>query len=296
MLVHSLAGNCMRLDAGTVFGHVPRTLHQRWIASDREGRLQLANRSLLVEDKGRRVLLEAGIGTFFSPAMRQRHGINGDQHELLRALERLDLTDADIDWVVLSHLHFDHAGGLLAPYRDGVAPKLLFPRARFVVSGDAWQRCQRPHRRDRASFIPELPELLWRSQRLEVVDEESAAPPLLGKRFAFRFSHGHTPGMLHTTVHGERASIFYCADLIPGRPWVHLPVTMGFDRNAEQVVEEKERLYAETALERTVFFFAHDPAAVASSIVEQDGRYAADRAIQSFGGWDMDRTERPTQG
>ncbi|MFX6023315.1 MBL fold metallo-hydrolase, partial [Acinetobacter baumannii] len=78
----------------------------------------------------------------------------------------------DIDVVVLSHLHFDHAGGLLAAWSEGREPELLFPNATYVVGAQHWQRAMQPHPRDRASFIPELPGLLQASGRLEVVDGE----------------------------------------------------------------------------------------------------------------------------
>jgi glyoxylase-like metal-dependent hydrolase (beta-lactamase superfamily II) len=68
--------------------------------------------------------------------------------------------------VVLSHLHFDHAGGLLSAWREGEPRQLLFPNATFVVSAACWERACEPHPRDRASFIPELMPLLEASGRL----------------------------------------------------------------------------------------------------------------------------------
>jgi len=285
----------MRLDAGTLFGHVPRALYHRWIEVGPDGRTHLANRSLLVEDGDRRVLLEAGIGAFFGPSLRRRYGVEDSHHALVRALAARDLSDADIDWVILSHLHFDHAGGLLAPYAEGEEPRLLFPRARFLVSRDAWERSRSPHQRDQASFIEALPPLLRESQRLAVVDDSTAATRLLGERFRFRLSHGHTPGMLHTTVIGETANVFFGADLVPGRAWVHLPVTMGYDRHAERVVDEKAQLYRETELSRTVFFYTHDPEVAASRVEIEDGKYKAHDPMPRIDGWDVDRTERPTR-
>jgi glyoxylase-like metal-dependent hydrolase (beta-lactamase superfamily II) len=220
--------------------------------------------------------------------------VEGDQHELLRSLNRLDLSDADIDWVVLSHLHFDHAGGLLGPHRPGMEPDLLFPRARFLVSRGAWERSRQPHRRDHASFIPELPDLLERSGRLVVCDDAAAAESHLGDRYRFRMTEGHTAGMLHALVVGERASLFFCADLVPGRAWVHLPVTMGYDRHAERVVDEKTTLFLESNLAKTVFFFTHDPEVAASRIEAHEASFRAHDPIRIWSGWDIDRTERPT--
>jgi glyoxylase-like metal-dependent hydrolase (beta-lactamase superfamily II) len=294
MRVSSLSGNFIRLDAGTLFGHVPKALYHRWIAVDSEGRARLANRSLLVEDGTGRILLEAGVGTFFSPSLRRRYGVESSHHGLLRALANRDLSDEDIDWVILSHLHFDHAGGLLAPHDPDQAPRLLFPRARFLVTRDAWERSRRPHRRDQASFVNELPDLLEQSRRLVIVDDLATAERMLGERFRFRLSEGHTPGMLHTTVIGERASLFFGADLVPGCAWVHLPVTMGYDRHAELVVDEKARLYRDTDFSRTVLFYPHDPDVPASRIERNEEKFQSCDHIGEIDGWDIDRTERPT--
>src|SRR3954470_5298273 len=169
----SVLGNSQRLDGGAMFGNAPRALWSRWAAHDEAGRVPLACRALLVDDGSRRILFETGIGTFFAPELRERYGVVESEHVLLQSLAQLGLGDRDIDVVVLSHLLFDHAGGLLAPFRAGAAAELLFGRAEFVVGRAAFERAEHPHLRDRASYIPELPELLRKSQRLHLVDSAS---------------------------------------------------------------------------------------------------------------------------
>src|SRR5690606_29508772 len=129
----SLLGNSQRLDGGAMFGNAPKALWSRWIAPDDQNRIPLACRALLVRDGGRLVLLETGIGAFFDPKLKDRYGVVEDEHVLLRSLDEAGASHEDVDVVVLSHLHFDHAGGLLTPWREGAAPELLFPRATFVV-------------------------------------------------------------------------------------------------------------------------------------------------------------------
>src|SRR3954466_13182304 len=123
----SVHGNSQRLDGGAMFGNAPRALWSRWAAPDEAGRIALACRALLVEGDGRRILFETGIGAFFAPELRERYGVVESEHVLLESLAGLGVSDRDVDVVVLSHLHFDHAGGLLAPYRSGKKPELLFP-------------------------------------------------------------------------------------------------------------------------------------------------------------------------
>ncbi|MGH8211903.1 MAG: MBL fold metallo-hydrolase, partial [Rhodanobacteraceae bacterium] len=168
----------------------------------------------------------------------------------------------------------DHAGGLLAEWKEGEPPRLLFPNATYLASTTHWLRARDPHPRDRASFIPELPALLENSGRMELVDGEYSRA--LGKSVRFHFSQGHTPGLMLGEIVGanERGGIVYCADLIPGRSWVHLPVTMGYDRAAELLIDEKHE-FLDDKLERDVrLFFTHDhEIAAAKPARDERGRY-----------------------
>jgi glyoxylase-like metal-dependent hydrolase (beta-lactamase superfamily II) len=278
--VRSVQGNRQKLDGGAMFGNVPRALWSRWCAPDERGCIELATRALLVEDGRRRVLLEAGIGIFFEPKLRDRYGVFEPDHVLLASLAALGLGDEDIDVVVLSHLHFDHVGGLLSGYQANTRPRLLFPNARYVTSRTTYQRAAHPHLRDRASFIPEVPELLEQSGRLVLI--QAAEPPsgILDERYRFSETEGHTPGMLHTEIVGQAQAILCCADLVPGIPWLHLPVTMGYDRCAEKVVDEKARMLQAAQQQQRWLFFTHDPhTALARVQRDAEGRFTAVRRL-----------------
>lgn len=290
----SLSGNSQRLDGGAMFGNAPRALWSRWASPDELGRIPLACRAFLVEDGERRVLLETGIGVFFEPSLRQRYGVVEEQHVLLDSLHALGLDDSDIDFVVLSHLHFDHAGGLLAPYAAERPARLLFPRARYVVGKTAYERNLEPHLRDRASFIPELPRLLAESGRLALVENERDAQRLLGEHWHTRETFGHTPGMLHAEVRGAQGSAFFCADLVPGGAWVHLPITMGYDRFPEQLIDEKAQLFSDLEARQTFLLFTHDPDVAAARVASDErGRFAPVAAQPRLAAWDLDASAAP---
>lgn len=273
----SILGNSQRLDGGAMFGNVPRGMWEKWITPDAEHRIPLACRALLAKNvAGKNVLFETGIGAFFEPKMRERFGVLEDRHVLLDSLAAAGVSHEDIDVVVLSHLHFDHAGGLLAPWQEGQPPRLLFPKATFVVGAEHWARAQAPHPRDRASFIPELAGLLQASGRLELV--EGSHSVVLGQAVRFHVSQGHTPGLLLAEIVGSngQGGVVFCADLIPGRPWVHLPVTMGYDRAPEVLIDEKRGFLADMQVRGVRLFFTHDHGcALAGVHCDDKGRYSA---------------------
>jgi glyoxylase-like metal-dependent hydrolase (beta-lactamase superfamily II) len=271
----SILGNAQRLDGGAMFGNVPRALWATWIAPDDRHRIPLACRCLLVEDGGRRILFETGIGAAFSPKLRERFGVVEDRHVLLEGLAAVGVAPEDVDVVVLSHLHFDHAGGLLTPWAEGRAPALAFPRATVVVGAEAWARARAPHARDRASFLPELAPLLEARGRLEVVAPDDARAAALGDLVRFHVSHGHTPGLLLAELATAGGPVVFAADLIPGRAWVHLPVTMGYDRYPELLIDEKAALLGDLVARGGRLFFTHDPEIAMSSVVRQGERFVA---------------------
>ena len=279
--VWSVHGNSQRLDGGAMFGNAPKALWTRWIQPDENNRIPLSCRCLLIKEESselqtpRYILCETGIGAFFEPKLKSRFGVQETDHMLLTNLIELGVAAVDIDVIVLSHLHFDHAGGLLTAWREDQALSLAFPKAKFVVGARALDRARHPHSRDRASFIPELLDLLEVSGRLEVVPS-GAQSQTLGQDYRFHESDGHTPGQLLIEVKGNDGPLVFCGDLIPGAPWVHLPITMGYDRFPELLIEEKTTLLNDLIKRNGRLFFTHDSTVASAQIgVDERGRFYA---------------------
>lgn len=270
----TLSGNTQKLDGGAMFGNAPRVLWQRWLPADELNRVDLNCRCLLIEeDDGRRILVETGVGAFFSPEYKERYGVQESRHVLLDRLAALGLSDADIDIVILSHLHFDHAGGLLAGWEAGQPARLLFPKAQYITGARQWQRARQPHARDRASYIPELLDLLEASGRLLLV-ADGEVPALLGSHWRFHISDGHTPGQIIPEVAMPDGPVVFASDLIPGAPWVHLPITMGYDRFPEGLIDEKAALLEGLLQRNGRLVFTHDPqAAIGRLARDSKGRF-----------------------
>lgn len=273
-------GNSQMLDGGAMFGNAPRPVWQKWIPPDELGRIPLACRALLIEYKGQKILCEAGIGSFFEPKMAERFGVQTPEvHQLRESLKKLNIKPEDIDTVVLSHLHFDHAGGILPTFQEISQGNndLLFKNARYIVGKEAFARAENPHSRDRASFIPGLTEKLNKSKELILFD---GTETFFDNRMSFFITHGHTPGQLHTVFQGDEFQVIFCGDLIPGSPWVHLPITMGYDRFPEMLIDEKQKLYESVDLTKTYFFFTHDNQISAAQLAKDtQGKYGVRESL-----------------
>lgn len=265
-----IIGNSQKLDGGAMFGNAPRVLWEKWAPPDEQGRIDLTCRALLVEIDNVRILFETGIGAFFEPKLAERFGVQTpERHKLLDNLNNLQLSPADIDWVVLSHLHFDHAGGLLPTYEEIQKGRddLVFPKAQYIVGAEAFARAKQPHFRDRASFIPHLTDKLEATKRLHIV-EGGEVSPIFPHHIQFIFSHGHTPGHMHSLITGNSGKLFFAGDLIPGIAWIHLPITMGYDRYAEKVIDEKQQIYQQAVPGNWNFFYTHDSVFACSKVKE----------------------------
>lgn len=283
---YSIEGNQQKLDGGSMFGNAPRALWEKWAKPDEQSRISLACRCLLIELNNKKILFETGIGAFFEPKMAERFGVqNPDQHLLLENLKSWNIDHKDIDYVVLSHLHFDHAGGLLPKYSEiqNGNDDLLFPNAIYVIGKEAWERAQNPHFRDRASFVPKIVKKLQETDR-KIIISSNSHKDFFPDQIHFFTSDGHTPGQLHSLIKGENSNVVFCGDLIPGSHWVHLPITMGYDRFPEKLIEEKQELYEKMDLNKTFFFFTHDTQMASAKIAKDEkGKYSC---TETFNKWE----------
>jgi glyoxylase-like metal-dependent hydrolase (beta-lactamase superfamily II) len=285
--IWSILGNSQMLDGGAMFGNAPKALWNRWISADDQNRIPLACRALLIQEtSGRLILCEAGIGAFFDPQMKKRFGVQEQEHILVQNLAKLGISPDQIDVIVLSHLHFDHAGGVLSAYQENQPLSLIFKNAHYVIGKEAWDRAMQPHERDRASFIPELCPLLEQTQKIELV--EGLKSKVLGDDYLFVKSDGHTPGQLHLLIKAKQP-ILFCGDLIPGTPWVHLPITMGYDRFPERLIEEKKELLSTLLKQQARLFFTHDHhCAMAEFECQNSGKYAVTQTWTELDAFEVD--------
>lgn len=282
----SVMGNSQKLDGGAMFGNAPKAMWEKWAEVDDLNRIQLATRGLIVRHAGATVLFETGIGAYMEPKFKERYGVVESEHVLLNSLNQVGIRPEDITHVVLSHLHFDHTGGALASYQAGAPLKLLFPNAKWLIGEEAFQRSLNPHPRDKASFIPGLANLFYDSGKLCLIHDESSTHPL-SSWVQFTFSHGHTPGLMLSWIQTqgilENKKILFASDLIPGAAWVHLPITMGYDRFPELVIDEKKKVLEQLVQRGDFIYFTHDlKQAMAKVNVNEKGIYSTYAGLEKL--------------
>ncbi len=251
--VRSIETGTFALDGGAMFGVIPKPLWEKEHPADGRNRIRMAARALLVRGEGRTILVDTGNGETDDPKRKEIFKFESTASNLLTSLRQHGVAPEDVTDVLLTHLHFDHAGGATRRV-DGVFQP-TFPAARYHVQKAQWDAAARPTERDRASFVSEqfLP-LLERGQ-LEFTDGEGEV--FSGIRLLTLF--GHTTALQCPLISDGSTTLLYCADLIPLRSHVQLPWIMGYDLRPLVTLEEKRTLLKRAAEERWVLFFEHDP-------------------------------------
>jgi glyoxylase-like metal-dependent hydrolase (beta-lactamase superfamily II) len=250
--LHTIESGYLWLDGGAMFGSVPKPLWSRTNPPDERNRIRLAMRCLLLVGRGRRVLVDVGMGDKFDAKLRDIYRVE-DEPRLEHSLEEAGVRPSEITDVVLTHLHFDHAGGSTVRTAEGLAPRL--PQARWYVQRRNWENAHAPNPRERASYMPENFDALLEAGVLEFW--EGPQRPWPGIEIVT--AEGHTRGQQLLRVEGGGTAAWFLADLIPTAAHVRIPFVMGYDIAAIETMTEKRELLSRAAAERAWVVLEHDP-------------------------------------
>jgi glyoxylase-like metal-dependent hydrolase (beta-lactamase superfamily II) len=271
--VHALEGGRQRLDGGAMFGVVPRPLWERRIAPDERHRIPLALRSLLVETPDTLVLIETGLGNKEDEKFRGLYGVENDAaaesglpdrlHEAIRAAGH---SAGDVQVVINTHLHFDHAGGNTVLDAEGRV-RLAFPRARHYVQRGEWDYAHHTNERTQASYLPRNFDPVMEAGRLELLEGAGEVVPGI----SVFLTPGHCPWHQSVLIHSEGETLCFLGDVIPTMAHLPLPWIMGYDVEPLRTLESKRALLARAVQEEWILFSTHDPE-IPWGVAAVDGR------------------------
>jgi len=265
--IYSIPTGSLRLDGGAMFGVVPKVLWAQTAPPDERNRISLATRTLLAVDwQSRRVVLtDTGCGTKWSPNEAAKYDVHYDHQAIPNALHALGLTVEDVTDVVVTHLHFDHNGGLTDWYDDPGGPTVQrFKNARHWIHRRHWDHACNPHIKDRPSFFKADYESIAESGLFQFVEGDAPAGPFEGLEWCV--SHGHTPFHLHPKFRDGKNSILFVGDLVPTVAHLRPAWVMAYDMQPRVTIDEKYRVFQEALKDGGILAFAHDPATPAVRI------------------------------
>ena len=251
--IHSIETGTFALDGGAMFGIVPKTIWDKKLTADESNRIDMALRCMLITGNNRNILVDTGIGNKFPKKYAEIYKIHHDETNIGTSLKKHGLSINDITDVILTHFHFDHAGGATC-FSDGDL-KPAFPNATYYIQKDNIDLAYNPSEKDIGSYREENFEPLKESNKLEILKGEIEIFP----NISIFVSNGHTIGLQHVKVSADDKTIVYCSDMIPTTAHLPIPYVMGYDLFPLTTIEEKKRFFYKAAEGDWMLFFEHDP-------------------------------------
>jgi glyoxylase-like metal-dependent hydrolase (beta-lactamase superfamily II) len=264
--VFFLTDGIWRNDGGCMFGVVPRELWQREHPADEKNRILLNLVCPLIVKGSGAILVDTGIGNRLSEAERKIFD-RGDGW-LIEGLARAGMEPGDITHLLLSHLHFDHCGGVVRRQASGDLAS-AFPRARiFVQKGEFEVAKNSTNERLRAAYrhVNECMEPVRRM--LELIDGQLELVPGV----TAVVTGGHTESHQVARVHSLGQSFMHMADIVPTSSHMRGPWNQAYDLDVLRTMEQKAHYLARAVAEGWWVSFAHDPFVLAARIVNERGK------------------------
>ena len=248
-----LSGGNFELDGGTMFGAVPKVLWQKKMAADAENFIKFLNAPLLVQTNEFKLIIDTGLGNKLTEKQQEIFRVY-DQWTLPEDLDRIGLSRDDIDYVILTHGDFDHAGGVVMFNQDG-APELTFPRAKHIIQTAEWHDITNPNSRAAHTYFPENFAGLKASGNLFTIKGDREIVPGV----SVRMTGGHTRGYQIVEINGSDASAVHLGDVMPTHAHTNPLWIMAYDNFPLELIEQKEYLIPHYREKNSWFTFYHDP-------------------------------------
>lgn len=262
MNVHIIETGYFKLDGGAMFGVVPKSIWNKLNPADENNMCTWALRSILMEDEGRVILVDTGMGTKQDEKFFGHYYLHGDA-SLESSLHKAGFKKEDITDVIHTHLHFDHCGGAIEKVNGELRP--TFPNATYWSNERHWKWATEPNDREKASFLKENILPMKESGKLKMIDVKEPISSFT-KNISIRFAHGHTDAMMLPQITWNGRTFVFMADLLPSAAHLPIPYVMAYDMFPLTSLHEKKAFLEEAVSNDYVLIFQHDPKIVACTL------------------------------
>jgi len=253
MKIYPIETGNFKLDGGAMFGVVPKTIWQRTNPADANNLIDMSMRCMLIEDGERLILIDTGLGAKQSDKFFGYYFLFGD-FSLESSLAKHGFHRDDITDVFLTHLHFDHCGGVIAWNAEKTLLQPAFKNAKFWSNEAHWKWATEPNPREKASFLKENINPIKESGQLNFIDKNA----LEHIGFEVLFMDGHTEKQMLPKLTYQGKTIVFMADLLPTVGHIPLPYVMGYDTRPLLTIKEKAAFLNEAADQNYYLFLEHD--------------------------------------
>jgi glyoxylase-like metal-dependent hydrolase (beta-lactamase superfamily II) len=258
------------LDGGAMFGIIPRPLWEKTNPPDSMNRIKLVTRNLLLQKKGRNILIDTGMGNKWDEKSRSIYSIDQETVSLQSELKKAGLAAEDITDVILTHLHFDHTGGSTIIENGKLVP--TFQSAKYYVQKVNFDWARNSTEKDKGSYIKDNFMPLVDLGVLYLINGDTK----FDKNLEFIEVNGHTFGQQLIKISDTDKTLLYCCDMVPTAAHIPLPYIMGYDLQPLVTLSEKKTLLQKAADEKWLLFFEHDPETVMATVTKTDKGYKAE--------------------
>jgi glyoxylase-like metal-dependent hydrolase (beta-lactamase superfamily II) len=265
MKLYSINTGHFKLDGGAMFGVVPKSIWNKLNPADENNLCSWALRCLLIEDEGRLILIDNGMGDKQDAKFFGHYYLHGND-TLDKSLAQHGFTRADITDVFLTHLHFDHCGGSIVREGDKLLP--AFKNATYWSNENHWKWATQPNDREKASFLKDNILPIEQSGQLKFIElnVQPTTPGILTHHrtpitdhLSLLIANGHTDAMMLPVIQYKEKIIVYMADLLPAVAHIPLPYIMGYDMFPLTTLNEKKQFLTAALQNDFILFFEHDP-------------------------------------
>ncbi len=262
--IHAIPTGIFGLDGGAMFGTVPKILWEKNIPADKDNRIPLEARALLLKSSNKNILIDCGNGSDFiakygeklGGKFNQMYNIDDSGPNLLKSLSTHGISSTDITDVILTHLHFDHCGGATCLDKNSNTLIPTFKNAKYYVQKTNLETAQNPNLRERASYYKANFQPLIDSNVIQLVDGDISN---ILPNISLLVSNGHTTGQQIVIIKDENTTLIYAADTIPTSSHIRLAWVMGYDLDPMTLILEKQKIIDKIADKNSYVFFEHDP-------------------------------------